>query len=259
MVRMIRPGAWLPAALLFAVALTACGSDSGSADLTDTDWTLETINGAAALDDAAATMHLADNDELSGSASCNRYVGTWETGDDDALTLTPGPMTLMACDPPIMAQEQAFIAAMTGTASFDLDGDELTLRNDAGDDLAVLHELEPAELVGTNWQVAYYNTGSQAVVSVLDGTSMTAVFGDDDSLSGNAGCNTYNTSFETDDDSITIQPAATTRIACDQPIMDQEFAYLQALTQAATFELGEDTLTLHAADGALLVSYVTAQ
>lgn len=259
MARLIRPGAWLPAVLLFAVTLTACGSDSGSADLTDTDWTLETINGAAALDDAAATMHLADNDELSGSASCNRYVGTWETSDDDALTLTPGPMTLMACDQPVMDQETAFMAAMTNTASFSVDDDVLTLRNDGGDDLATLQGLEPAELFNTDWEVVYYNNGAQAVVSVLDGTSMTAVFGDDDSLSGNAGCNTYGAGFEVDGESMTIEQPISTRIACAQPIMDQEFAYLQALTQAATFELGEDTLTLHAADGALLVSYVTAQ
>jgi heat shock protein HslJ len=257
MVRVIRPGALLLTALLLAVTLTACGDSSGSGSLTDTDWTLETLGGAEALDDAQATMHLADNDELSGSASCNRYVGTWETGDDDALTLSPGGMTMMACPEPIMSQEQAFMAAMTNTASFSRDGDELTLRNEAGDDLAVLQELETADLVGTDWVATFYNNGAQAVVNVLQGTTITAVFNDEGSVSGNSGCNTYGADYEVDGDSITIGQPISTLIACDQPIMDQEFAYLQALVQATTFELGEDTLTLHAADGALLVSYVT--
>lgn len=249
---------WLALALLAAVVLAACGRDS--AGLNDTEWTLNTLNGAAALANVSVTMELADDDQLFGSGGCNRYTGTWDTGDDDALTLTPGPMTMMACDQPIMDQEQAFIAALTGTASYERDGGELTLRDAGETDLATLSELEPADLVDTPWQVTAYNNGQQAVVNVLADSSLTAVFGDDDTINGSGGCNTFNTTYETgDDDTITIQQAMTTLIACDQPIMDQETAFLQALEQSASYELGARILTLHAADGALLVSFSSAE
>jgi heat shock protein HslJ len=258
MSKLIGPNAWLAAALLLAVVLAACGRDSGSGGLNDTEWALDSLSGAAALDGVSATMTFADDDQLFGSASCNRYTGTWEDGDDDALTLTPGAMTRMACDEPVMSQEQAFIAAMTNTASYRRDGDELTLRDSAGNDLATLDELDPADLVDTPWEVTHYNTGQQAVVSVIEGSNLTAVFGDDGMINGSGGCNSFSAAYETDDETITIDAPVSTLIACDQPIMDQEAAYFQALQQAATFELGEDTLALHAADGALLVSYVTA-
>jgi len=259
MARMIRPMAWLAAALLLTLVLAACGDDSGSGSLDDSEWVLETIDGAEALDNVSATMTFGDNDELFGSASCNRYTGTWEAGDDDALTLMPGAMTMMACEQPVMDQETAFVAAMTNTASYNRDGDELTLRDADGNDLATLDELDPADLVDTPWEVVAYNNGQQAVVSVIEGSMMTAVFAEDGMVNGSGGCNTYSAGYETDGDNMTIQQAISTLIACDQPIMDQETAFLAALQQTATFDLGEDTLTLHAADGALLVSFEDAE
>lgn len=240
--------------LIVAVPLVAsCMGDSDG--LSGMEWTLTSLGGAEALTDTSVSLSLMDDDELFGSGGCNRFTGTWESGDDGALTLNAGAMTMMACPEPIMNQETAFITALAETRSHDRDGDELTLRDEADEVLAVMNELEPAELTGAEWEVTAYNNGQEAVVSVIADTRMTAVFDDDDQLNGNAGCNQYMTSFSTDDDSITIEPAATTRMACDQPIMDQETAYLMALEQAATFELGETTLYLRGADGALLVSY----
>lgn len=255
----VRPKVWLAVGLLAAVILAACGRDSGSGSLDDTDWTLDTLSGAAALDGVSATMTFADDDQLFGSASCNRYTGTWEAGGDSALTLTPGALTRMACDQPIMDQEQAFIAAMSNTASYNRDGNELTLRDIDGNDLATLDELDPADLADTPWEVTAYNNGQQAVVSVITGSNLTAVFGDDGMVNGSGGCNTYSAGYETDGETMTIEQLISTLIACDQPIMDQEAAFLAALQQTATFELGEDTLTLHAADGALLVSFESAE
>ena len=41
-----------------------------------------------------------------------------------------------------------------------------------------------------------YNNGKQAVVSGLADTEVTALFGEDGTLSGSAGCNRYNAPFE---------------------------------------------------------------
>lgn len=239
--------------MVVSAVVVSCRNDSDG--LSGTEWTLATLGGTEALADTSVSLSLMDDDELSGSGGCNRFTGTWQSGDDDALTLNAGAMTMMACPEPIMNQETAFMTALADTRSHSRDDDELTLLNEAEEELAVLRELERAELTDGEWEVTAFNNGQEAIVSVIEGTRITAVFDDDDQLNGNGGCNQYMTTYSTEDDAITIEPAGATRMACDQPIMDQETAYFAALEAAATFELGETTLTLRGADGALLVSF----
>jgi heat shock protein HslJ len=246
---------WIGVLLLASVLLAACGTVGAAGNLLDTEWELEELNGRDALDDVSVTMRLSDDDELSGSGGCNRYFGTWDTGDGDEITLNASGSTMMACEQPVMDQEQAFFEALAATTTYRLDDDELELFNADGREVAEFELLEPATLTGTEWQVTAFNNGQQAIVSALDGTTLTASFDTEDNLSGNAGCNTYNAGFSRDDGEITIEQAATTLMACDPPVMEQETQFLQALTQAKTYELGHETLYLRAADGALLVSF----
>lgn len=261
MKRCVWSSIWAALAIIPLMVLVACGDEAGSGaeSLSGTEWSLVTVQGMEVLDGTSVTMLFAEDGQLTGSGGCNRYNGTWEAGDDDALTLDAGAMTLMGCDEPIITQEQAFTGALAAAASFRLDDDTLSLRDAEGNELATFAKFEPADLTGTEWTATAYNTGQQAVSSLVDGTTITALFGDDETLTGNAGCNTYNTSYAVDGDTISIEPAATTRMACDQPVMDQETAYLAALGQAATVELGADTLNLRAADGSLLVSYIAVE
>jgi len=254
------PGIWVIIALAGMVTLTGCsfGSDD-SDDLPDSQWVLESLGSAAALDDVLVTMELAEDGNMFGSGGCNRYTGTWESGNDNALTLRPGGMTLIGCPDDISNQEQAFLEALAATDTFQLEDDTLTLRDASGDAVATLHELEPAALVDTLWQLTYVNNGDGALVSIVEGTSITATFQDDGALNGSAGCNTYITSYEVDGDAISIGPAASTQMACEQEVMDQELAYLTALEQAASHEIGVDTLTLRSSDGAALAYYTAGE
>ena len=72
------------------------------------------------------------------------------------------------------------------------------------------------------------------MVSTIIGTEITAVFAEDGTLSGSAGCNNYTSSYESDDVQIKIGPAASTRMFCAEPegSMDQESQYLAALLKA---------------------------
>jgi hypothetical protein len=77
-------------------------------------------------------------------------------------------------------------------------------------------------------------------------------------LTGSAGCNRYTAAYEIDGDSISIGPAASTRMFCAEPegVMEQETAYLAALELAASYAIQGDTLELWSAEGARLASYV---
>ncbi|GMQ98745.1 MAG: hypothetical protein BMS9Abin17_1272 [Acidimicrobiia bacterium] len=89
--------------------------------------------------------------------------------------------------------------------------------------------------------------------TVVDGTSLTALF-ENGTVGGSAGCNGYNAAYETDSDSITIGPAVSTLIFCEQPdgTMDQETAYLSLLQSADSFDIDGDTLTLSSGDSVVI-------
>ena len=209
-----------------------------------------------ALPDVETTA-VFDGGRVSGNAGCNNYNGTY-TVDGQALTIQLGPTTMMACPEPAMAQEQAFFTNLAAAASYVLVGDQLHILNANGDVVLAFQPLVSTPLVGTTWQALSYNNGKQAVVSVLNGTEITAVFGDDGNLSGSAGCNNYMASYTVDGNAITIGQAASTMMMCADPegVMEQESAYLTALSTAATYQIQGDRLELRTADGALVASYV---
>ncbi len=97
------------------------------------------------------------------------------------------------------------------------------------------------------------------VTAVVDGTSLTAIF-ESGTVGGSAGCNGYNAAYEADGDSITIGPAISTLIFCEQPdgTMDQEAAYLNLLQSADSFNIDGATLTLKSG-GSLVVRYAALQ
>jgi heat shock protein HslJ len=84
---------------------------------------------------------------------------------------------------------------------------------------------------------------------------VTLEFGAEGRASGTAGCNRYTAGYTADKTALTFTPAAATRMMCAAPgVMEQEQAFLQALTRVATMHMEGDRLELRAADGALMVS-----
>jgi heat shock protein HslJ len=252
----MKSGICLGGILAIAMLLPGCGSDASADSLTNTEWELDELNGSDVLDNVSVTMKLGEDDDLSGSGGCNRYIGTWQTDDGTEITINASGTTMIACDEPIASQEQAFLSALAAAVTFDLGDDELELYNAEGKEVAEFDKLKPASLTRTDWEVTAINNGQQGVVSPLENTTLTALFElEDDRLSGQTGCNTYSTSFSRDGDEITIEPPALSLMSCDQPLMDQESQFMQALEQARTIELGHETLYLRAEDGALLVMF----
>ena len=136
----------------------------------------------------------------------------------------------------------------------------MELKDPSGAIIAKFSALEPVSLEGSSWQVIGYNDSKQAVVSVIIGTEITANFGKEGTLSGSAGCNNYNATYEVDGDNISIGPAAATRMFCPEPdgIMEQEVQYLAALETASTYLIEVDKMEMRTAEGALAVTFRAA-
>ena len=78
-------------------------------------------------------------------------------------------------------------------------------------------------LVGTNWSLDKLNGEP-----LLTQTYISALFDEEGAVSGTSGCNSYSGSYQVDGSSLTVGMTVTTMMACAEPVMEQEAAYLAA-------------------------------
>jgi heat shock protein HslJ len=163
----------------------------------------------------------------------------------------------MACPGPLMDQEIGFMTSFQSAATYEISGDTLTMSNADGEVVVTFVESEPLSLTGINWIANGVNNGRGGVQSIIIGNEITAVFSEDGSLSGSAGCNNYSGTYEVDGENISIGPLVTTRMACEEPegTMEQESEYLAALETVSTWSIDGDVLDLRTSEGARAVSY----
>lgn len=99
---------------------------------------------------------------------------------------------------------------------------------------------EPPPLDGTSW----------ALVSLDDAPPLpeapTTIEFDGEQVAGSSGCNRYSGAYAPEGGDTVVGPLASTRVACAEPVMAQELAYLEAL-QSATSAAVED--------GALVIAH----
>lgn len=256
--------------LVAALAVAGCSLSDGASEESGGDdvtlleaagWQATEIAGQAALSgsEAADVTAVFAAGTLSGSGGVNRYTTEYETLPDGAITISTPAATLMAGPPAAMEQEQAYFAALEQVAAFSVTSDSLTLTDEQGEVLVRYEARQPTALQGTTWEALAYNNGKQALVSLEASSSITAVFGDDGSLTGDASVNRYTTGYTTSGETMSIDAAiATTKMAGPDELMRQEAAYLAALPQTATWSIEDDDLWLRDADGAALAHYVAA-
>jgi len=90
----------------------------------------------------------------------------------------------------------------------------------------------------------------------LPGTAITAQF-DGANISGSSGCNTYNGTYASTraggpSNNISIGELITTQQACEEAFMNQEQAYLAALSSAQSYTIQGNSLTIAYAGGVLV-------
>jgi heat shock protein HslJ len=187
-----------------------------------------------------------ESGRLSGFAGCNNFSGSY-TLEGDQLKIGPVASTQMACAEPGSSVETAFHKALSGTLRYSVDGDTLTATNASGETLRFRRE-PPPQLAGVNWKVTSFNNNRHAVVGVLGQSNITISF-KDGKVAGSAGCNNFHGAYATEGSKLKIGPLATTRRACEEPLMTQEREFLAALASAVTWSIDGNVLDMHRADG----------
>jgi heat shock protein HslJ len=242
--------------VLLALASCASSRSGGGGDLSGKVWALSELTGKSLVAGSGITALFSSGGQVGGSAGCNQYLGIYTVSGNTITVSSPMASTMMMCDPAVMLQENAYLSALGEAKTYTVKGDQLTLVSADKSRLAV-YQAQSQDLSGTSWEVIGYNNGKQAVTSVLAGSTLTADFGKDGTLSGNSGCNTYNGPYTVSGNQIKIGPLATTRMACSEPagVMEQEAQYLAALETAATYQIEGVALELRTKDGALAADF----
>ena len=116
---------------VLAVVLVACGGSDANA-LRNTAWELESLAENAVLPGTTITLEFSDG-QISGSAGCNQYGGSYQT-EEDNLSVGDIFATEMGCIEPegILEQETAYLTALGTAATYRITADRLEIYDDAG-------------------------------------------------------------------------------------------------------------------------------
>ena len=89
--------------------------------------------------------------------------------------------------------------------------------------------------------------------------NVTLVF-KEDTIEGYGGCNTYGGSYTTSKDSLSLDGVYWTEMGCMEPegILQQESAYFDALTAAASYRVDGDHLEIYDETGTQVLVFVAA-
>lgn len=98
--------------------LTGCGGDP-AALLQGREWVVEVLDGQPTLEKPRITLTFDALGRISGLASCNQY-GADYTITGEGLSIGKGMTTMMACDEPIMEQEQFFLELLQRVSGFSI-------------------------------------------------------------------------------------------------------------------------------------------
>jgi len=248
--------------LLFAAGCTGNSPAPSGLQLNGTGWTLTDYvsNGTSLqpLNGTTVTMFFSDAGKITGSAGCNHYFASYEM-KGTAITIGQAGSTEMYCSAPgVMEQESIYLVLLGKTASVTAGNTSLTFADAKGNTILSFARIvppAPARLVGTTWKLDSFYT-ADAVSSVIAGTTITAVFDKDGSVTGSAGCNRYFASYTVTGISISIGSAGSTKMYCTSPgVGQQESTYLASLGRVATFTITGDRLVLADPKGATILSF----
>ena len=112
---------------------------------------------------------------------------------------------------------------------------------------------DPAALEGESWILTQMLTAGGQTEIVQTGVS--AQF-DGTTISGKAGCNTYNASYEASGGDISFGPIAATKKVCPEDQQSTEDRYLQLLAEIGSYEVSGRSMSMNDTDGTPVLQFM---
>lgn len=240
------------AAALLLPLTAACGSeraddgstsaDAGKAPVTGVRWKVDsvTVDGTTHRAPERAHLRIDAGGRAEGSLGCNRFTARAAV-DGGHLRLSDATATEMACDDIPLAVEEALSRTLTaGPLTTGADGDRLTLTAPGGDTVQLSRQRD-ASLYGTKWTVTEPGGGSGRAHLTFDDAK--------NSVSGHLGCNSARAEATVRDGHITLGAPVTTRMMCEDSLMDTEKRLLKLFEAPLSYRIDQQTLILTSENG----------
>ena len=118
--------------IFLTLILAACGGAGQDTALEGSQWQLVFIESGAIPPGAQVTLNFQDG-QVSGTAACNHYGGSYVYSQDGAFTVETMFMTEMYCmEEPLNQLESAYLRTLSSANSAKIEGDELILIGEMG-------------------------------------------------------------------------------------------------------------------------------
>lgn len=120
---------------LIAGACASTAPPALSSDLAGTQWTVQSIDGNP-IAARTPSITFAAEDRISGQAGCNSFSGVYEAADG-AIAVRALGRTKMACDAPLMSQEDALLSVLDKAERYWREGEHLVITAEDGHSLVL--------------------------------------------------------------------------------------------------------------------------
>jgi heat shock protein HslJ len=208
------------------------------------DWTLATVDGQAPPAGMVVTLSVGADGTLAGEA-CNVYNAGYTATETGDLTVDPILATLRSCGDDQDAFEFAYLDGLQAATGWGTQVGTLTIFGAAelvfGDG-----STADATLTGQEWSLVSMSGAP------VPGSGVTALFGEDGTVTGSGGCNRYMGSYTVEGDALSVGPLAATRMSCGAVADDLERTYLEALALATGFAISGTDLVVSPSNGVTL-------
>lgn len=196
-----------------------------------------------------------DLEAVSGTAGCNRYSGRMGVDDERVSFGTEGfGMTEMACEPPLMELEAAYVAALPRVTTGRWDDQALTLSGE-GVELVFASLQVPGDsaLVGTVWRLDTLVDGETSSSTVAGADPATLELSEDGRVSGGTGCRLLSGRYELRADEVLLT-GLTADGECPAELAAQDEHVVEVLGDGFTATVeGRDLVVSSSAGGRGLV------
>ncbi|HEX2463012.1 MAG TPA: META domain-containing protein [Thermoanaerobaculia bacterium] len=236
--------------VILAAGLVAPATSQPATTIEGVSWRLMEISSldAATLDQSPRAIARFADGRLRGFSGCNRFTGSY-TLAGDRVTVGRQTHTVNKCADPAIDVETRLKQAFATPVRYSIVDGRLQCTSESG--TKMVFEAEPAHaLEGVEWEVTEFDNAGGALVKPSGGTTMSLSFRGDGAVVGNSGCNLFKAAYTRDGERLVIDRAVATHKACTGVnVMEQERAFLAALTAVQSWTLRGELLDLFLADG----------
>lgn len=247
--KQLRAPLLVSAVAFMILACASAAAPTGSPASLDGHTYLSTDIQGASLVPGTRVRLAFDDGGVNANAGCNTIAGNYAI-DGDRFTAAQLGMTEMACDAPLMAQDQ-WLAGLLGNTRITLAGDTLTVTDGTATLTLVDKEVATPDLAleGTHWVLDGIVSGD-AVSSVPLGVAASIRI-NAGRADIEAGCNMGGGPVSVAGSTLTFGPIALTKMACEGGAMAVETAFIAVLSRPVSYTIDANILTIDAGDAGL--------